>query len=554
MYNTIAGAMVFTEGQNIQLRPYNSGGRDTIVIVGDDSVGYADDADPTGTALAAAFQPLAAVLTDIKDTVISTNLDNTAYPWADNEMADNHTHTDGTIDSLDFNQTQTDQYVRLLITDTAAALRSDLSDTARGAVSDSALFHKVSDTFYTWVPLAGDTALRIYRDSTNDTTTFEAVGVLKLKGTGTDPLALGQITVDSAGIDSLVVNLTLNLPNNSVTDAMVSNTLTASSATTADSALAFHDGGIDSLDFNQTQTDQYVRLLIGPFIDTTTLDTINVAHKAVLADSADAVTDGSIDSLDFNQTQTDVYVNLLIGPFIDTTTLDTIAVSHKAVLSDSALAFHDGGIDSLDFNQTQTDAYVNLLIGPFLDTTTLDTIAVAHKAVLADSAGVVLATDINWDYEWIQCRAVTGYVAALEDSIYLYDHVQLVGGDTLVLVVDSAGDVTADDRDTFNLVFDVPYDCTIDSLAYLYMNTGDSGVVAVDFRGPSLTAGLNLCDSSYWTDGTNRTSATWAVAGQTFAADVVAAAGDRYSLQIESHFCADNNRLRIGWAKIRVRR
>jgi hypothetical protein len=113
----------------------------------------------------------------------------------------------------------------------------------------------------------------------------------------------GRIVVDTVDADimigdSLTVNKSLNFPDNSIVDSMIDTTgivvSNAGHATLADSAAAITDGGIDSLDFNQTQTDAYVNLLIGPFIDTTTLDTIQNAHKAVLADSAIAIQDSVV--------------------------------------------------------------------------------------------------------------------------------------------------------------------------------------------------------------------------------------------------------------------
>lgn len=106
-----------------------------------------------------------------------------------------------------------------------------------------------------------------------------------------------------------------------------------------------------------------IRNLIGPFIDTTTLDTIQNAHKAVLADSALAVSP------------------IKIGNFIDTTTLDTIENAHKATFADSARA--------IDTAFAALKTRILNLIGPFIDTTALDTLENAHKATFADSARAI---------------------------------------------------------------------------------------------------------------------------------------------------------------------
>jgi hypothetical protein len=254
-------------------------------------------------------------------------------------------------------------------------------------------------------------------------------------------------------------------------------------------------------------------------------------------DSAGNVTDGTIDFADIASnsidstkivaasiSHTDLRADLL-GNFIDTTSVDTIQNAHKAVLSDSTLNIHDGAVDAAD------------LAADIVDST----------KVGADNLSL---TDINWTYEWIYLTDVHGFDRALEDSIYLYDNIQY--GDTLILLIDSAGNITAGDDDTVSIAGYLPYACTIDSLEVMYMTSAE--IVDVYFNGPTLTTPSNLCDSNYWTSATDLTSAGWDTACYTFANDVSAVAGDRYSFKYIVNYGADNERLRIAWIRMRVKR
>lgn len=184
------------------------------------------------------------------------------------------------------------------------------------------------------------------------------------------------------------------------------------------------------------------------------------------------------------------------------------------------------------------------------DNSTIDTNSAGRLRIKTGGVGMA---QITWPTEYLQMVNVYGFNRALTDSIYLNDFLTSQNGDTSFLVVDSAGNITAGDRDTFSVCIDLPYNFKMDSLAILYMNTGDSGIVDIDFRGPDLSSGATDPggDSSYWTSTTNRTSATWAAAGYLFAESVSGLSGQRYCLKIITDFRADNNRLRIAWIKIK---
>lgn len=399
----------------------------------------------------------------------------------------------------------------------------------------------------------------------------DSLDILRAELLDSAQIELENQGIDSAGVhDSLDVlraelldSAQVELENQGVDSASIHDSLDVIRAELLDSAqIELENQGIDSAGVHDS-----LDILRAEILDSAQVELENQgADSASLHDSLDVlraeVPDSSATAGKLSGTAT-TYV-VLTGDsltFADSTGADSGRVdiyfdaNGKTVFdNDSGYIFTGDGV--VDADSLRVNDYIDA------DSTNIDNLVVnttvSLPANVLDSnhvgADALAPSDVNWAYDWIHCQVVAGYSIALTDSIYLYDHVQLIGGDTIVLLVDSAGNIDGTARDTFNLVFHIPYPCTIDSLAYLYMNTGDSGVVAIDFRGPQLTDGENICDSSYWTDGTNRTSATWAVATQTFANDISALAGDRYSLKVVSDFRADNNRLRIGWAKLRVKR
>ena len=181
-----------------------------------------------------------------------------------------------------------------------------------------------------------------------------------------------------------------------------------------------------------------------------------------------------------------------------------------------------------------------------------DTIGVITDLDSANvSANGLSLSDMDWDYERVYLTNVHSFANALEDSIFLYDHVHLANGDTLLLVIDSAGNITADDRDTVSISGYVPYACTIDSVLIRYM----TGAEIIDgyLKGPDVSAGDNMVDSTYVSWATDLTSATWATAAYDIT-DIAASAGDRFAYKYVVNFGADNERLRIGWIALVVKR
>jgi hypothetical protein len=143
--------------------------------------------------------------------------------------------------------------------------------------------------------------------------------------------------------------------------------------------------------------------LMGPFIDTTQLDTIKNAHHAVTADTATtALADANGASITAQYLPRVTFKDSLaasvdphIGEFIDTTTLDTIQNAHKAVFADSATNIADGAVDATDkiADNAVENADINWPSTPFdvtewftnLYPTATDSVTVTHPVYRADS-------------------------------------------------------------------------------------------------------------------------------------------------------------------------
>lgn len=162
--------------------------------------------------------------------------------------------------------------------------------------------------------------------------------------------------------------------------------------------------------------------------------------------------------------------------------------------------------------------------------------------------------DINWRYEWGYLNIVHGFNRKLSDSIDLSFPVQSLNSDTVWLLTDSAGNITANDQDTVTISGFINYACTIDSLEIMYRVTSGSRIDSLAFRGPDRSIHTNLCDSLYWGSGADHTATTWTIQGYTFTYDVTAMAGDQFAMKYIANFAADNNRLHIGWIRVRIRR
>ena len=293
---------------------------------------------------------------------------------------------------------------------------------------------------------------------------------------------------------------------------------------------------------------------LGPFIDSTSLDTIQNAHKAVLADStgggaarseladscgggaaraelADSCAGGAARSeLADNVDDTANIVRAEIGDTIN-------ARMTKAVTGNTETGIavtYESGDSTYDFVAEVTQAELDAVCD---DTTKWNTAYAAYNT-----------------YEWHYLTMVHGFNRSLSDSIYLSFPWQTLNSDTLWLLCDSAGNITANDQDTVTISGSAPYACTIDSLEILYRITSGSVITSVDFRGPDRSTFTNLCDSLYWTDATDLDQAGATKKCYGFTNDVVATAGDRFALKYIVNFAADNNRLNIGWVRIRCKR
>jgi len=144
------------------------------------------------------------------------------------------------------------------------------------------------------------------------------------------------------------------------------------------------------------------------------------------------------------------------------------------------------------------------------------------------------------------------YSRALSDSIYFYDNVFFFNGDSIVRYTawDTAGNITAGDRDTFLLWCDFADSCTIDSIIYLSYKSGDSGVVGIKLIGPDISDGLKCAlDSIYWdSTGASHKYVTASATPYTPTrsavdiTDLTVNAGDAFGLLIITDFQADNDK------------
>lgn len=129
-----------------------------------------------------------------------------------------------------------------------------------------------------------------------------------------------------------------------------------------------------------------------------------------------------------------------IGPFIDTTTLDTIANAHDAVAADSA----GKALQDASGNVITTTYATPSMFGPFIDTTTLDTIQNAHKAVLSDDADTS-GTKLS--------AALANRLDDLLSDVYKYfdrtyfDTAADAGGDSIICIYSDSTDLSKFDTD-----------------------------------------------------------------------------------------------------------
>jgi hypothetical protein len=152
--------------------------------------------------------------------------------------------------------------------------------------------------------------------------------------------------------------------------------------------------------------------------------------------------------------------------------------------------------------------------------------------------------------KYIYLTHVYSYNTATGDSVFLNDNVVLAG-DSFVVIVDSAGNITPNVSDTAALVAYLPDACTIDSVQILYRTTAT--ILEGHLRGPRQGAGdFNLADSAWqdWTGADSLYSTTWDTA--LYDVDIAAAAGSRWAYNFIAEFTADNERVHIAWARVKV--
>lgn len=293
---------------------------------------------------------------------------------------------------------------------------------------------------------------------------------------------------------------------------------------------------------------------LGPFIDSTSLDTIQNAHKAVLADSTGggAARSELADSCGGGAARAEL-ADSCAGGAARAELADNVDDTANVVRAEIGDTINTRMVKAVTGN-TETGIAVTYVP----DDSTMDFVAEVTQAeldaVCDDSTKWNTAYAAYNTYEWHYLTMVHGFNRALSDSIYVSFPWQTLNSDTLWLLCDSAGNITANDQDTVTISGSVPYACTIDSLEILYRITSGSVIDTVAFRGPDKSTFTNLCDSLYWGSGTDLDQAGATKKCYGFTADVVATAGDRFALKYIVNFAADNNRLNIGWVRIRCKR
>jgi hypothetical protein len=293
---------------------------------------------------------------------------------------------------------------------------------------------------------------------------------------------------------------------------------------------------------------------LGPFIDSTSLDTIQNAHKAVLADSTGggAARSELADSCGGGAARAEL-ADSCAGGAARAELADNVDDTANVVRAEIGDTINTRMVKAVTGN-TETGIAVTYVP----DDSTMDFVAEVTQAeldaVCDDSTKWNTAYAAYNTYEWHYLTMVHGFNRSLSDSIYLSFPWQTLNSDTLWLLCDSAGNITANDQDTVTISGSVPYACTIDSLEILYRITSGSVIDTVAFRGPDKSTFTNLCDSLYWGSGTDLDQAGATKKCYGFTADVVATAGDRFALKYIVNFAADNNRLNIGWVRIRCKR
>jgi len=162
--------------------------------------------------------------------------------------------------------------------------------------------------------------------------------------------------------------------------------------------------------------------------------------------------------------------------------------------------------------------------------------------------GALAVDDVNWETEYMDLSIVHGYSPA--DSTHLT--LPVFEGFIPILFVDSTNEASA--KDTVYVSGTVPYGFTVDSLIFGYKVTGTSVLIdSLVLRGPNKTTFTNNADSTYFSSGTNRTSATF-VRLAIDLTNFTARAGDRFALQFSNDLVADNGTVKVYYIQLAGKR
>ena len=121
------------------------------------------------------------------------------------------------------------------------------------------------------------------------------------------------------------------------------------------------------------------------------------------------------------------------------------------------------------------------------------------------------------------------------------------------LFLDYAGDITPTHNDTVFVSGEVPFGCSIDSITWMFKEVGSGQMSVINLYGPDLTNAVNMTDSSYYTNGTDREPASWTAYTEDIT-DIAALTGDRFAVRFVFEFDADNDSMFVGWVRLAVRR
>lgn len=213
--------------------------------------------------------------------------------------------------------------------------------------------------------------------------------------------------------------------------------------------------------------------------------------------------------------------------------LDNITAAPIEVLADLALNSNDiTGADSVDITK-YTDGSIDL---PDLAANSVDS--------TKSAANSMAESDINWATRYIDLDIVHGWDPSDTTILSLPRR----EGYTPLLFRDSTAE--ASKKDTAYVTGTVPWTCTVDSIVFSYKVTGASVLIdSLVLRGPDRSAFTNLCDSTFFSSGTNRTSTSIARLAIDVT-DFTANAGDRFGLWFANDLAADNGTVKVYYIQL----